>query len=112
MSSVRLTRRLDLEERQNVPDGAGGFSVEWVRLGTLWAEVDARSGRENQVAGRDLPLTAYRIIVRAAPVGAPSRPKADQRLREGTRVFSILAVAEHDTGGRYLTCYAEEGSAA
>ena len=50
----------------------------------------------------------YRITVRAAPVGAPSRPRPDQRFREGARVFRILAVAERDAVGRYLTCFAEE----
>jgi head-tail adaptor len=47
--------------------------------------------------------------VRAAPVGAASRPRADQRLREGDRVLDILTVAEHDGSGRYLEIQAEEG---
>ena len=51
----------------------------------------------------------YRIVVRGAPVGAPSRPRPEQRLREGGRVFYILTVAEHDADGRYLEIVAEEG---
>ena len=50
----------------------------------------------------------YRITVRAAPFGAPRRPKPEQRLREGARVFRIAAVAEDDADGRYLTCFAQE----
>jgi head-tail adaptor len=49
------------------------------------------------------------VLVRAAPAGAASRPRSDQRLREDGRVFSILTVTEHDTGGRYLEIIAEEG---
>jgi hypothetical protein len=49
-----------------------------------------------------------RIIVRAAPEGAPSRPLPEQRFRAGQRVFRILAVSEADTGARYLTCFAQE----
>jgi len=50
----------------------------------------------------------YRITVRAARQGAPSRPKPDQRFREGGRVFRITAVAEVGGAGHYLTCYATE----
>ncbi|MCE8471036.1 head-tail adaptor protein, partial [Rhodovulum sulfidophilum] len=46
--------------------------------------------------------------VRGAPPGAPSRPAAGQRFREGTRYFHIRAVTEHDARGLYLACYAEE----
>ena len=47
--------------------------------------------------------------MRGAPVGAASRPRADQRLREGARVYDILTVSERDAGGRYLEILAEEG---
>jgi head-tail adaptor len=50
----------------------------------------------------------YRITVRAAPQGAPSRPKPSQRFRDGARIFSIDAVTESDPGGRFLVCFATE----
>jgi head-tail adaptor len=106
---VRLTRRLVLEARTSEPDGAGGFAVVWQPLGTVWANVAARTGREDLVAGQVLPRVKYRILVRGAPPGAPSRPCPEQRLREGARIFDILTVAEHDANGRYLEILAEEG---
>ena len=109
MSGVRLLRRLVLEARESVADGSGGYVVAWAPQGTLWADVSVRSGREDFVAGQARPRVRYRILVRAAPVGAASRPRADQRLREGERVFDILTVAEHDVAGRYLEILAEEG---
>jgi SPP1 family predicted phage head-tail adaptor len=109
VSGVRLLRRLVLEARESTPDGAGGFAVAWVPQGTLWADVSVRSGREDFLAGQARPRVRYRILVRAAPVGAASRPRTDQRLREGDRVFDILTVAEHDASGRYLEILAEEG---
>ena len=105
----RLTRRLVLEERRNTPDGSGGLSVVWEPLGTLWAEVVPRSAREDFLAGVIWPRVRYRILVRGAPVGASSRPRLDQRLREGDRLFGIIAVTEHDRAGRYLEITAEEG---
>jgi head-tail adaptor len=107
---VGLTRRLVLEQRTGLPDGAGGLTTVWQPLGTLWAKVDARSGREDFVAGQVLPRVRYRILVRGAPIGAASRPRPEQRLREGARVFDILTVSEHDPNGRYLEILAEEGA--
>lgn len=108
MSAPRLSRRLVLEEGQRLSDGAGGYSTSWVALGTLWAAVEPIGGRER--AGESVTVSAvgYRIIVRAARQGAVSRPKPDQRLREGGRIFRITAVAETGGAGHYLTCHATE----
>jgi head-tail adaptor len=109
MSAPKLSRRLVLEARQSAPDASGGFNVSWVALGTVWADVSARTGREDFIAGQARPRVKYRILTRAAPDGAPSRPRPEQRFREGERVFTILTVAEWDPAGRFLEIYAEEG---
>lgn len=108
MSVPVLNRALVLEEPMRVSDGAGGFSEGWTTLGTLWAEVTARTGREAAQGGAAVSRVSYKIVVRGAPFGAPDRPLPEQRFREGTRVFSIQAVAERDPEGRYLTCFADE----
>ncbi|MGR3803876.1 phage head closure protein [Marinibacterium profundimaris] len=108
MSRPRLNRKLVLESRDRVPDGAGGKTRNWEALGTLWAEVTARSGRERSSAGLPVSRSSYEIKVRAAPVGSPSRPRPDQRFREGERIYAIRAVTETDSGSRYLVCYADE----
>jgi head-tail adaptor len=106
---VRLSRRLVLEEAERVADGSGGYGEDWRPLGVLWADVRPRGGREDFVAGRPRPRVSYRVLVRAAPVGAPSRPRPQQRLRDGARVLRILTVTEGDPAGRYLEIIAEEG---
>lgn len=108
MTGLRLNRVFLLEERQRTPDGHGGYLEGWHPLGQVWAEVRPGVGRE--IAGVEVPLSqvGYRITLRAAPMGAPSRPKAGQRLRDAGRSFAILAVAERDGDGRYLTCFARE----
>jgi SPP1 family predicted phage head-tail adaptor len=107
-----LNRRLVLEARERVPDGAGGFVETWQALGTLWGEVDTRSGRDDTAAEIALGHVGLRIRVRAAPVGAPSRPLPGQRFREGARIYRILAVSEADARARYLVCFAREEVAA
>jgi len=108
MKGVTLNRALDLESAERVPDGAGGFSENWVALGMLWASIRAGTGREAEAAGLSVSTVPYKITVRAAPVGAPSRPVAGQRLRDGERLFRILSVTEADAAARYLTCIARE----
>lgn len=112
MTAGLLNRALVLESRVEVSDGAGGFTTAWQANGTLWAHVSARSGREARLGGAAVARAGFRIMVRAAPVGAPSRPRPDQRFREGARVFRILAVVEAGQDGRFLTCFAEEEVAA
>jgi len=103
-----MNRRLRLEEPVQVGDGAGGHTVVWQEIGILWGDVAARTGREVAGAGAALSKVPFRITVRAAPVGSPSRPVAGQRFRDGTRTFAIVAVAEGDDIGRHLICVAEE----
>jgi head-tail adaptor len=108
MKAPDLNRALVLEGAVRVSDGAGGYSESWQALGTLWAAVTPGSGRD--VPGEELILASvpYRIVVRGAPYGSVSRPKPEQRFREGARIFTILAVTERDPEGRHLTCFARE----
>lgn len=108
MKEPILNRKLVLEAPQRIADGAGGFTTTWVVLGALWAEIKAGTGRERAIEGVTASMIPWKITVRAARVGAPSRPKPEQRLRAGDRVFRILAVAETDPDARFLTCFAHE----
>jgi head-tail adaptor len=103
-----LNRAMVLEQAQNLPDGAGGFSTLWQPLGTLWCELRATSGRERRGEIAPTGEAALRAFLRAAPQGSPQRPRPDQRLREGARVFTILAVAEADPRGAYLVAFLRE----
>ncbi len=103
-----LNRKLVLEEASRIPDGAGGWSETWSAIGTHWAEMQALGGQEK---GDDLGVISgagYRFILRAAPFGAPSRPRPEQRFRAGSRIFRILAVSDHDPAGRYIACHVRE----
>ena len=112
MTAPVLNRPLVLEEHGVVSDGAGGFTEVWTALGTLWGDVQLRSGRDS--SGQDVALgtTAYRIVVRGAAPGAPSRSRAGQRFRDGTRIYAIRAVSDDGPDGRFLVCFAEEELAA
>ncbi|MBL4541850.1 MAG: head-tail adaptor protein [Rhodobacteraceae bacterium] len=108
MAAPRLNRKMTLEEARRTPDGAGGFTRDWVALGTLWAELRAGSGRAGDAGLFAAPDVGHRVIVRAAPPGAASRPQPGHRLRAGNRRFAVEAVSDLGTDGRYLVCYARE----
>ena len=108
MNKLQLNRRLVLESTVRMADGAGGFSRSWQQVGVLWGEVVPGTGSDAAGVEVGLSKVPYRITVRGAPVGAPARPRPDQRLTDGSRVFTILAVTERDASGLYLTCFARE----
>jgi head-tail adaptor len=112
MRPINPTRRLVLEGVQRTPDGMGGFVETWAPRGTLWADIRPGVGREVADAFLARPEVALRIHVRGAPVGAPSRPVAGERFREGDRVYAIRAVTEADPRGAWLVCFCveEEGA--
>ncbi len=108
MSAPKLNRSLVLEGSLEIADGAGGYTHDWEPLGVLWAELKAGTGRAQAASAATLSRVPYRITVRGAAYGAPSRPVAGQRFRDGTRIFDIQAVAETGVNAAYLTCHALE----
>jgi head-tail adaptor len=107
MKAPHLNRELTLETLQAVPDGAGGYVPTWVEAGRLWAELRAPRGREGEEGEAVVAEVGWRIVTRGAAPGAPSRPVAGQRFRDGSRVFPIVAVHEGDAAGRFLVCVIE-----
>ena len=108
MSKVQLNVPLILETPERVADGIGGYRLVWRPLGQLWAGMRAGAGGERFAEVGAKSVVTWRITVRAALAGDPRRPRAEQRLRMGTRLFRIASVAEEGAGGRYLTCIATE----
>ena len=110
--TVRLSRKLTLEERLGGDDGAGGQVGGWTPLGVHWGHVEARTGRYERGEGYPRSRVPYRITVRAVAPDAPSRPKPGQRFREGDRLFRIRSVADDGDRLRFLVCLADEEVAA
>lgn len=104
MNAVKLNQPLELETPEYLPDSAGGFQEVWTAIGQLWGSVKSSTGRETLQDGAGVSTVTHSVVVRAAPVGAPRRPTARQRFRQGARIYRILAVLEKDTTGRFLTC--------
>lgn len=107
-ASIHPNRPMTLEDPMRSPDGAGGFSENWTPMGTIWAQVVAQPGRLRQ----DISRQPVRIYTRRSPVGASSRPKPGQRLRDGVTLYRLEAVADWPADNRFLVCNAvkEQGA--
>ena len=98
-----LRHRLVLEQPLESPDGAGGVTRGYATVTTLWAAVMPVSARGDVVADGVGATVTHRIIVRSGP-DVTTR----HRLREGARIFRILALRDQDGSGRFVEIEAEE----
>lgn len=96
-----LNRRLTLEAPDEVADGAGGVVREYEEVATLWAAVEPVAARGAVEAASLGATVTHRITVRHR-AGITTR----HRLRDGARVFRIVAVRER--GRRFLDIHADE----
>lgn len=103
----RLSRKLVLEARSRSEDGAGGFSGNWVALGTHWGAVEPASGRLERGEEQARSRASFRVTLRAVPPASSARPKAGQRFRDGVRLFEIRAVRD-SSDLRFLECVVDE----
>lgn len=99
---------LILETPERLPDGMGGHRTQWRVLGTLWAHMQAASAREARGEVGASALARWRLVVPGARAGDPRRPRPGQRLRMGSRLFTVEAVVEADGAGRRLTVWTRE----
>lgn len=97
-----LNRRIVLEAPAETGDGAGGVTRTYETAATLWAQVTPVSARGDVSADSLGALAHFRIVIRARS-GIGTR----HRLREGTRIYRIIAMRE-TVDRRFLEIDAEE----
>lgn len=103
-----FTRRLVLSSIEEVPDGAGGVSRDWIERGAMWCEVRLRSGSLRQTEFGRTPRLQVRITTHELPEGHPMRPANGDRLRDGAKLFEVQAV--HSGERRFVVILASEVS--
>jgi SPP1 family predicted phage head-tail adaptor len=97
-----LKRRLVLEAPAETADGAGGVARVYAGAATLWAQVMPVSARGDIAADSLGAVLRHRIVIRARG-GVTTR----HRLRDGARIYRIVAVRE-SANRRFLDIDAEE----
>lgn len=97
-----LSRRLTLEAPAETADGAGGVTRGYTVSATLWAALVPLAARAEIAADSIGAALRYRIIIRAR-----GGITTHHRLRDGERIFRILAV-QQNADRRFLAIEAEE----
>ena len=97
-----LNRRLVLETPMETGDGAGGVVRTYEAATTLWAQVTPVSARSDVAADSFGAVARFRIVI-----GARGDITTRHCLREGTRIYRIIAMREI-VDRRFLEIDAEE----
>jgi SPP1 family predicted phage head-tail adaptor len=98
-----LRHRLVLEEPVEADDGAGGVTRSYQTLATIWAKLTPVSARGEVDAVTLGATVTHRIVIRAR-----GDVTTRHRLRDGARIYRIVAWRDADGSGRFTEIGAEE----
>lgn len=96
-------RRVTLQDEVEVPDGCGGFTISWVSLADIWAQISPVKSQQILRADNIGHEISHTVLVRK--VGSI---RQGMRFLFGSRVFQIISVYDPDETGRYLRCDTRE----
>jgi len=98
-----LNMRLLLEAPIDAQDSIGGIVRTWSLVSEVWASVRPLSSAQRLAADGAQSLVTHAVTLRWRPdvTGA-------MRLRDGTRVFEILSIADAQGERRRLVCRCRE----
>ena len=99
----RLRHRVTLAMPSGAPDGAGGASIAWTTVATVFALVAPARAAERAVAGHMATAVTHRITLRwrADLTGGRRAPPRG-------RPFRVLAAVDPDGSKRFLVLEAVE----
>lgn len=102
--SGRLNQRITLQQKVTTADGAGGYSISWQDVTTLWAEVVPHSTSERLISDKETLENRYIITIRHR-----TDINASMRFVLGSRTFTIIGIM--DAGAHWhlqkITAYEE-----
>lgn len=98
-----LDRRVTIEAPVRTEDGAGGATVSWSHVATVWGRVETLSATERDRTGRLDGIATHRVTIRAH-----SGVTSGQRIVLGERILTILATRPAGRGDQYLVLETQE----
>lgn len=106
--AARLNQRVTIQQPVYTDDAAGGGTVVWNDVATVWAEIRSRGGGagERLFAGKLEASATHEITLRYRSDVTPA-----MRVSYDGRVFNIRRVEDVDAAGVLLELLAEEGVA-
>lgn len=84
-----LNQQLDLERQDETSDGAGGVTLTYSSVATLWAQITALSARADIAAASLGAAVSHRIVIRAGIIVTTRH-----RFRDGVRIFRVVGTRD------------------
>ncbi len=112
MRAGRMRHRITIQRERNasdpgfVPDGEGGYELEWIDIATVWAEVRPLSVREQGFAAQLQDSRTHQVRLRAR-----NDVTAGCRIMFKGRPFNIVGVMTVDEIKHEMLVPCEEGVA-
>lgn len=99
----RLTKKIEIQEKIKTNDGFGGFSEEWKKFKTVWAEIKPINMFENFEAEKISEKITHVITIRYF-----SGFKTTYRIKYNERIFKVKAVINPEEKSKILQITVEE----
>ena len=98
-----LRHRVAVERPVETPDGAGGATIAWEPVATIWARLDPVRASEKTIAAHLAAVATHKVTIRRR-----EDVTGGMRILFRGRRFRILAVFDPDERGRYAVALTEE----
>lgn len=99
-----MRARVTLQEESRVADGAGGSTLSWQDVATLWAAIIPLPEKEQLQAEKLTARAPYKMTLRY-----DARIDTAKRFLWGARILNIRSVRDADARQHILEIIAEEG---
>lgn len=95
----KFNRQLTIEDCVKVSDGFGGFSNQYIAVGSAWAQLCPEITKLEIAADRKAQKSSHRVVIRFRTGIVPGT-----RFVTGSRRFEVATVSDPDETRRYLEC--------
>ncbi len=101
-----LRKRVTVQAETQTTDNAGGYTLGWTTIATMWADIKPVTGNEPFVAAHLEGHVTHHVQMRYL-----SGVTTDMRLTYNSRLFNIRAVLNTDESNQWTELLVEEGGA-
>lgn len=109
MTAGRLRHRIAFQKEEQVSDGGGGWTTEWVTQFTVAARLRPLRGGETVMAGRLEARQPYVITVRQSADTLSIKPQWRAVNARTDEVMAIRSIADMEESGAFLDILTEAG---
>lgn len=104
-----LRKRVQIQQRATTQDTFGQQSTTWTTLATVWADIEALSGREAMAAQAANVDISHTITVRYQSIFAQPKIVATYRVLYNGRIFNVHSMENIEERNAIVVLTVSEG---